>query len=104
RTIDTVLFDKTGTLTEGNHVVTSIATASPDISETDLLRLAAAAEANSEHPLARAIVSAAGERGIERVKAEEFEAIAGRGVAAVVEGARIAVGGPAMLREQNLTV
>lgn len=104
RTIDTVLFDKTGTLTEGNHVVTGIATASPDISEEDVLTLAAAAEANSEHPLARAIVTAADDRGVARVTAEEFEAIAGRGVAAVVDGARIAVGGPAMLREQGLTV
>jgi Cu2+-exporting ATPase len=104
RTIDTVLFDKTGTLTEGNHIVTDIATASPDISEDDVLRLAAAAEADSEHPLARAIVLAAEERGVARTKAEQFEAIAGRGVAAVVDGARIAVGGPAMLREQELTV
>jgi len=106
RTVDTVLFDKTGTLTAGEHVVREIATASPDIDEGELLSLAAAVEADSEHPLARAIVNAASTRSLHRPprKATGFRANAGRGVEATVDGTVIAVGGPAMLRDRNLTI
>jgi len=104
RTIDTVLFDKTGTLTEGAHVVAGIAAASPDLTDDDVLAVAAAVEADSEHPLARAIVHAASERGLRAARAVEFRSNAGRGVEATVDGATVAVGGPAMLRERNLTV
>jgi Cu2+-exporting ATPase len=68
-----------------------------------LLRIAAAVEADSEHPLARAIVSAAGEHG-EIPRAEDFRAMSGRGVEATVAGSRVAVGGPALLRERSLPV
>ncbi len=101
RQVDTVLFDKTGTLTRGEHVVTGVAAADGD--EETLLALAAAVEADSEHPLARAIVGLARERGVVVPKATDFQAIAGRGVEAIVGGPRVAVGGPTMLREGRLT-
>ncbi|MHA6523932.1 copper-translocating P-type ATPase [Tessaracoccus sp. G1721] len=104
RTIDVVLFDKTGTLTEGAHAVTGVA-AAPGTSEGELLAFAAAAEADSEHPVARAIVVAAAEHpeaaGARR-RATEFSASTGRGVRAMVDGAVIRVGGPALLRELSL--
>lgn len=96
RLVDTVLFDKTGTLTRGQHVVSGVVAADGD--DDRVLRLAAAVEADSEHPLARAIVAAAKQRGAVPV-AEQFEALAGRGVRASVDGRVVWVGGPALLRE-----
>jgi P-type Cu2+ transporter len=101
RTIDTVLFDKTGTLTRGEHVVAGVATARA-ASEDEVLRLAGAVEADSEHPLARAIVAAARERGDRVPPARDFRSITGRGVEATVDGVPYAVGGPALARERNL--
>lgn len=106
RTIDIVLFDKTGTLTEGAHTVTGVAPAT-GTSEGQLLALAAAAEADSEHPVARAIVAAANEHeeaSRQPMRATGFTAASGRGVRALVDGADILVGGPNMLREFNLTI
>jgi Cu2+-exporting ATPase len=99
RLVDVVLFDKTGTLTRGEHVVTGVAGRDRDT----ILAQAAAVEAESEHPLARAIVTAARERGAIPA-ASDFEAMSGRGVEASLNGARIAVGGPGLLRERNLDV
>jgi Cu2+-exporting ATPase len=99
RTIDAVLFDKTGTLTKGEHALSGVAGAG--IAESEVLRLAGAVETDSEHPLARAIVAAAAERG-SLPAASEFRSITGRGVEATVEGGRYAVGGPALLRERGL--
>ncbi|MGH2776918.1 MAG: copper-translocating P-type ATPase [Actinomycetota bacterium] len=101
RRIDVVLFDKTGTLTTGNHAVTDIAAI--DGAEDGLLALAAAVEADSEHPLARAIVAAARERG-DVPTATDFRSMTGRGVEATVEGSFVAVGGPGLLRERSLDV
>lgn len=104
RTIDAVLFDKTGTLTEGAHAVTGVATVE-GISEGQLLAVAAAAEADSEHPLARAIVKAAedhAEASQEQLHSSDFSAAAGRGIQATVDGAEVLVGGPNMLRELEL--
>jgi Cu2+-exporting ATPase len=101
RDVDTVLFDKTGTLTRGEHVVTAVVPVAGD--EQALLRLAAAAEADSEHPLARAIVQRAANQGLAVPRATGFRAIAGRGVAATVEGQEILIGGPVMLREREST-
>ncbi len=101
RTIDTVIFDKTGTLTLGDHVVSGVATAE-DLKEHEVLALAAAVEADSEHPLARAIVAAAGQ-GTRRATATGFRSIPGRGVEATVDDAVVAVGGPALLRERDLS-
>jgi Cu2+-exporting ATPase len=101
RSITAVLFDKTGTLTEGRHVVTGIAGAG--IAHDEVLRLAGGVELESEHPVARAIVTAAREHG-EPAPATDFKALTGRGVEARVDGQRFAVGGPVLLRERNLTV
>jgi Cu2+-exporting ATPase len=102
RTIDTVLFDKTGTLTAGEHVVTNVA--GIDGQDDEVLALAASVEADSEHPLARAIVRAAVERDLAVSMATGFRAIAGKGVEATVGGWATAVGGPVMLRERQVTV
>ena len=102
RDVTTVLFDKTGTLTRGEPVVTGVAALDGD--EPRLLALAGAVEADSEHPLARAIVRRAQESGLPLPQASAFRAIAGRGVEANVEGHAVAIGGPTMLRERGLTV
>jgi Cu2+-exporting ATPase len=104
RTIGIVLFDKTGTLTKGRPVVTGVATVG-SVSEEQLLELAAAVEADSEHPLAKAIVRAHSDRvpvGGGRVVASDFRSLTGRGVQAVVGGSPVAVGGPALLREYDV--
>ncbi|HRO30123.1 MULTISPECIES: copper-translocating P-type ATPase [Micrococcaceae] len=104
RTIDVVLFDKTGTLTEGAHAVTGTAPM-PGVSEARLLAVAAAAEADSEHPVARAIVTAATahpEASAQRLRGTGFTAASGRGVRAIVDGAEVLVGGPNMLREYGV--
>jgi P-type Cu2+ transporter len=100
RTVDTVLFDKTGTLTLGRHAVADVASLDGDGDR--VLALAAAVEADSEHPVARAIVAAAAERGGQVPRARDFRAIPGRGVEASVDGSTISVGGPALLRERGL--
>lgn len=103
RTIDVVLFDKTGTLTLGQPALTGISTA-PGLSDNDLLALAAAVEADSEHPSARAIVAAARARDIRIPTATEFTSLTGRGVTASVGGADIMIGGPNLLDSQALTI
>ena len=100
RTVQTVLFDKTGTLTKGAHVVSGVA-GFGGMAEGDVLRLAAAVEAQSEHPLARAIVAAATDT---PPPAGEFRSRPGRGVEALVDGVRYAVGGPALVRERDVRV
>ncbi|WP_314647831.1 heavy metal translocating P-type ATPase [uncultured Microbacterium sp.] len=98
RTVDTVLFDKTGTLTAGEPVVVAVAPlASTD--ERSVLRLAAAAEADSEHPLARAIVTAAADRGVAVPASSGFVSAPAVGVTAQAEGRSVRVGGPALLDE-----
>jgi Cu2+-exporting ATPase len=103
RTVDTVLFDKTGTLTKGEPAVAGVAVAEgfDGGEEEALLRLAAAVEADSEHPLARAIVAAAGDKGGVPA-ADNFRSLTGRGVEAEVSGSAVAVGGPSLLRERGL--
>lgn len=104
RSIDIVLFDKTGTLTQGAHAVTGVAPVSR-LSDGRVLALAAAAESNSEHPVARAITTAAAEHpeaSTIRLETSDFTSAAGRGVRAMVEGSEIIVGGPNMLRELGL--
>ncbi|MCZ7421253.1 copper-translocating P-type ATPase [Verrucosispora sp. WMMA2121] len=102
RTVDTVLFDKTGTLTRGEHVLTDVAATSGS-TERQVLAIAAAVEADSEHPLARAIVTAAADQDHRRV-ATGFHSMTGRGVRAEVDGVTYAVGGPALLRELDVAV
>ena len=89
--VGTVAFDKTGTLTLGRPTLTDLMPA-PGFDAADVLRLVAAAEAQSEHPVARALVDAAVARGLAVPEADAFEAIPGYGVEATVEGRRVAVG------------
>jgi Cu2+-exporting ATPase len=103
RTLDMVIFDKTGTLTRGSPAVAGIAVV-PGGSESELIALAAAVEINSEHPLAKAIVEEAKRRGIPQVHSGDFEALAGKGARAVVDGKSIMVGGPRLLIEAKATV
>jgi Cu2+-exporting ATPase len=102
RELDVVIFDKTGTLTLGEPVVAAI-TAIDGRTEDEVLRLAAAVETDSEHPLARAIVDAATARGVAVPVAAAFESMAGRGARAVVDGRRIEVGGPRLLDDAGAT-
>jgi Cu2+-exporting ATPase len=98
RTVDTVLFDKTGTLTKGEPTVVSVAP-STGFDEATVLRLAAAAEADSEHPLAHAIVRAAQQRSLDVPAATRFTSSPAVGVTATVEGRQVRVGGPRLLEE-----
>lgn len=101
RSLDIVVFDKTGTLTLGAHrVVETVPADGQDAYQ--VLRLAAAVERDSEHPIAQALLTSAEEQGIDVPQATEFAAAAGRGVEAVVEGRRLTVGGPAMLSQRKL--
>jgi Cu+-exporting ATPase len=93
RRIDTVVLDKTGTITRGKLRVTGVVPA-PGRTESDLLRLAASAERYSEHPLGKAMVEAAAERGIALEEATEFSALAGHGVRARVAGHEVSIGRP----------
>jgi P-type Cu+ transporter len=98
RNVDTLVVDKTGTLTRGKPELTSvIATGSMD--ESELLRLAAAVERASEHPLAAAIIAGAEKRGIRVTAAAEFSGITGKGVRGNVDGRSVALGNAAMLAE-----
>ena len=101
RRIDTIVLDKTGTLTRGRPAVTRVATA-PGIDESDLLALAASAETGSEHPFGAAIVARAGELGLARLPATNFEALPGRGVRASVGERSVAVGNRALLDELDV--
>ncbi|WP_106584438.1 heavy metal translocating P-type ATPase [Murinocardiopsis flavida] len=101
RSVDTVLFDKTGTLTKGAPVVTEFAAAEAN-DEDRVLALAGAVEADSEHPLAKAVVRAAQERG-DVPRATDFRSLTGRGVQAQVDGAPVSVGGPALLADNGLS-
>jgi Cu2+-exporting ATPase len=97
RNVDAVLFDKTGTLTRGEPAVTGITAVD---GRTDrVLVLAAAAESDSEHPLARAVVEEAAKRGLTVSKFDRFRSAPAIGVTAVVEGREVRVGGPALLEE-----
>lgn len=100
RRVDTVLFDKTGTLTKGKPTVTAIEPApSAGISADHVLALAAAAETDSEHPLARAIVRSAKERSVPVPAATDFSSHPAVGVSALIDGRRVQVGGPALLQQ-----
>jgi P-type Cu+ transporter len=100
--VDTLVVDKTGTLTEGKPKVVAVVPA-PGFAEKDVLRLAASVERASEHPLARAVVDAARERGISVPEASGFEAPTGKGVTATVEGRRIVIGNAKMLADSAIS-
>ncbi|MDF0491573.1 heavy metal translocating P-type ATPase [Sphingobium sp. H39-3-25] len=100
--VDTLVVDKTGTLTEGRPAVTSIVAAS-GFDETELLRLAASVERASEHPLARAIVEAAKDRGVATSDVSDFDSPTGRGALGTVEGRRILLGNARFLSEEGVS-
>jgi len=100
RELQVIIFDKTGTLTKGTPALAGVDATDGD--EASLLRLAASIEADSEHPLARAIVEGARRRGIEPPAAADFEALPGRGARGTVDGRVVAVGGPRLLAEMHL--
>ncbi len=99
--LDTVVFDKTGTLTRGEPEVVAIATVA-GVLEDEVLRLVAAAERDSEHPLAEAIVNAAIARSLSRPQVESFEAVPGHGAIAVVEGRRLVIGNARLLAREGV--
>ena len=99
--IDTLIVDKTGTLTEGKPKLVAVLPEKGH-DEAEVLRLAASLERGSEHPLAEAIVRGAEERGVELVKAEDFEAITGKGVKGIVDGKAVALGNAALIRDMGL--
>src|SRR5207253_1127055 len=97
--VSVVLFDKTGTLTRGEPGVARVLTFE-GTGERDLLRVAAAVEAESEHPLSRAIVTRANEAGVHRARVERFSAVPGKGVKGEVEGELVEVGNPAFFGDK----
>jgi P-type Cu2+ transporter len=101
--VDTVVFDKTGTLTRGQPEVVTIATAD-GIQQDELVRLVAAVERDSEHPLAQAIVGVAQVRRLQPPAADGFEAIPGEGALATVEGRRVAVGNARLLEREHVSL
>lgn len=102
RRVQRVIFDKTGTLTEGHPGLREILPLS--VPEEELLALASAAEAGSEHPIARTIVEEAFKRGIVFSEVQEFQAFPGKGVKAQVGNQKIAVGSPAFIREEGVNI
>ncbi len=102
RKITTMVFDKTGTLTVGKFEVSDVGSFQKNISQEEIIRLAAALEQNSEHPIATGIMQKAKESSINIPVAENFNAITGKGVEAIVEGKKIAVVSPGYLKDNNL--
>ncbi|MFP4551579.1 MAG: heavy metal translocating P-type ATPase, partial [Spirochaetales bacterium] len=94
--VNVIVFDKTGTITEGKPKVTDVV-AAPNADESQVLRVALALEANSEHPLARAIVNEGASRGLKPEKVIGFEAVSGSGVRGMLDGTSVAVGTAALL-------
>ena len=103
RNLDTVIFDKTGTLTLGEFRVVAT-TLADGLLEDEALRIAAGIESESQHPIARGIVKTAQDRGIEIPAADGFRALTGKGVAATVGGTEYHIGGPALLKVEQVRV
>ncbi|MGH8127886.1 MAG: copper-translocating P-type ATPase, partial [Gammaproteobacteria bacterium] len=99
--VDVVIVDKTGTITEGKPTLETVETAE-DFEADDVLRFAAGLEAASEHPLAAAILAGAKARGMEVPKADEFEAVTGRGVRGTIEGRDVLLGNAALMQESAI--
>jgi Cu+-exporting ATPase len=100
--VDTLVVDKTGTLTEGKPELAEVEPLG-QIPPEDLLRLAAGLEQASEHPLAAALVAGAKQRGIEPARVTQFQSLTGKGVTGLIDGRRIAVGGPALLEHLGIS-
>ena len=102
RLVRYVALDKTGTLTEGRPAVRDVEVVDGDVSA--LLAVAAAAEASSEHPLGRAVVDAALDRGVDVPSADTFESVTGRGVRARIAGDEVVVGRPSFLEQERVDI
>lgn len=101
---DAMVFDKTGTLTANKPEVVRIRSLDPTFPEGEVLRLAAAADRRSAHPLAKAVVGAAERDKIEVPQPQSYEQLQGRGVRATVDGRTVLVGNPALLRESGVAL
>ena len=99
--VDTIVVDKTGTLTEGKPKVVAVVSLT-DTTENELLRFAASVERGSEHPLATAIVEAAEQRGLSFTRPSEFQSLTGRGVVALVDGRKVALGNVKLIEELGI--
>ena len=102
--VNLIIFDKTGTLTEGEPVVTDILEVVFKFHQSEILRLAASVEKYSEHPLAGAILAEAKEKGIQLAEAENFEALAGQGVRADIEGHQVLFGTRQLMVENKINI
>ena len=103
RRVDTIVLDKTGTLTRGTPRVTRVVAAN-GLSEHELLRMAAAAEVGSEHPVGEAIVTRARELGLDVPKAEQFQSLTGQGVRATVDGRAVVLGNRSLMAQENIAL
>ena len=101
--LTTIVLDKTGTITKGEPALTDVITAN-GFAEDELLRLAASAERGSEHPLGEAIVKGASERGLALASARSFNAVAGHGIEAEVDGRRLLLGNLTLMRGRNVAL
>jgi Cu2+-exporting ATPase len=100
--VQVIVFDKTGTLTVGQPRVVEVVTTGNPVSENDFIRLVAAAEQSSEHPLAQAVVDYARDRQLVLPGSSEFKAIPGHGLQAVVDGRRVLIGNRKLMRDQQI--
>ena len=100
--VGAVIFDKTGTLTIGQPRVVEIVGAGNPVAEDELLRLAASAEASSEHPLATAVIDAAKERQLSLIDAVDFQAVPGHGLEAEVDGRAVLIGNAKLMRDRSI--
>lgn len=100
--IGVVIFDKTGTLTVGQPRVVELIGAGNPVTDDEILRLAASAEAGSEHPLAQAVIDAAKERGLTLADATGFDAIPGHGLQATIDGRTVLVGNAKLMRDRDV--
>jgi Cu+-exporting ATPase len=101
--LTTIVFDKTGTITQGKPSVTDVLVSGSQLSDDQLLSLAASAESGSEHPLGEAIVRFANEKELSVRKVEDFEAISGQGIQATVRGQSILIGNAKLLTSHEMT-
>ncbi len=104
RKITTLVFDKTGTLTVGKFEVSKVISLKKDINENEIIRLASALEQKSEHPIATGILQKAKEFSLNIPSTENFNAITGKGVEAMVEGKKIMVVSPGYLKEKSISI
>lgn len=104
RRISIIIFDKTGTLTKGTFSLKKIYALDKNYDENKILQIAGALEQNSEHPIARAVISEAEKRKIEKLEAAGFKAIKGKGIEAMVEDKKITIASPGYLKEMGLSI